>query len=266
MTAQALHRYTAAAARAARAAGALLIRSLQRPRRVSTKGSASDLVTNVDRASEHLIRRLLYKATPTFGFLGEEHGTRRDQAACRWIVDPIDGTTNFVHSLPFFCISIALEAHGVLVVGVIYDPIRQELFSAARDQGAQLNGRRLRVSRTARLSKSLLSSGFPSAFRQRHTPYLDWFRALEARTHAVRRMGSTALSLAYVAAGRFDGFYETELKPWDIAGGIVLVREAGGQVTDFHGQTGTILRGRVVASNRRLHRPLLRAITRASSS
>ena len=250
------------AVRAARTAGVLLARHVGAPARVETKRSAIDLVTDIDRASEQIIRRQFTRATPECGFLGEERGAHGRGAASRWIVDPLDGTMNFVHGVPFFGISIGLERDRRLVVGVVYDPIRKELFTAVRGGGAFLNGRRIRVSPTRQLAGSLLSTGFSSKFRKTPQPYLGWFKTFESRTHAVRRLGSTALSLAYIAAGRLDGFYERDLWPWDVAGGRLLVEEAGGRVTTFGGGTPAIEEPRIVASNGRIHRDILRILSR----
>lgn len=260
MTVLPLRRCVTAAAEAAVAAGALLARHVGTTLSVETKRSAVDLVTKIDRASEVLIRRRLERAFPAFGFLGEEHGWRRAHAATRWIVDPLDGTMNFVHGMPLFGVSIGLESAGQLVAGVVYDPLRKELFTAARGQGAFLNGRRLRVSRTRALSGSLLATGFSTTFRRHPATYLRWFRTLESRSHAVRRLGTTVLSLAYVAAGRLEAFYERDLWPWDIAAGMVLVAEAGGCLSDFRGGPVVLDRGQLVASNGRIHRDVLRAL------
>lgn len=302
MSTDSLTRYAEAAERAARAAGALLKRHLGKPRTVAAKRSAIDLVTNVDRASERLIADLLRQADPAIGFLGEEGGEQVGRARARWIVDPLDGTMNFVHGLPLFGISIALQqwpsdpisgkvisgsvtkgnsltlCHRVteslvgslshratgplgLLVGIIYDPMREELFVATRGGGAFLNRSRIRVSATRALSHSLLSTGFPSAFRSDSQPYLRWFHTLQRGSHGVRRLGSTVVSLAAVAAGRLEGFYEQELRPWDIAAGVLLVQEAGGQVSDLEGRPLSSLEdGRLIASNGRIHRPLVRAL------
>jgi myo-inositol-1(or 4)-monophosphatase len=250
------------AARAARAAGALLARRLGRHTTVGAKRHAVDLVTEVDRASERLLCATLTRAFPAFGFLGEERGARRAGAAARWIVDPLDGTMNFVHGVPLFGVSVALEHQGALQLGVVYDPMRRELFEAVRGRGCRLNGRRLRVSRTRRLGESLLATGFSVKFRLRPQRYLAWFEALESRSHAVRRIGTTVLCLAYVAAGRLDAFYEQDLWPWDVAAGLVLVEEAGGRVTDFSGQPARLRRGQVLASNGHIHGDLLRILGR----
>jgi len=259
--------YVAVASRAALAAGALLRRWAGKPGRVATKRSAIDLVTDIDRACERLIERTLRRTTPAFGFLGEEFGERGGELPYRWIVDPIDGTNNFVHGLPLFGVSIGLEVLGpvpprTILVGVIYDPMRRELFVAQKGRGAWVNGRRLHVSSTAALSRSLLSTGFSSKFLEQTQPYLGWFTRLQRRSHGVRRIGSTVLSLAAVAAGRLEGFYEQDVWPWDIAAGMLLVEEAGGRVTDFQGRAVALEQGRIIASNGRIHRELLRVLGR----
>ncbi len=263
MSRDALQRYAEASARAAKAAGALLIRHLGRHGAVETKRSATDLVTKVDRAAEQLIRRALQRIAPRFGFLGEERGARGGTAPYRWIVDPLDGTNNFVHGLPLFGVSIGLQGDGTMLVGVIYDPIRRELFTATKGGGAFLNGRRIRVSATRALSRSLLSTGFSSKFLTRSEPYLGWFRTLQRHSHGVRRIGSTVWCLAAVAAGRLEGFYERDLWPWDMAAGMLLVAEAGGTVTDVAGRPPVLERGRLVATNGHIHRDLLRLLNRS---
>ena len=255
-----LKRCAQAAARAAVSAGALLARYAGRPRTVTTKRSAIDLVTEVYRAAERLILRALQPVDPTFGFLGEERGERRDGAATRWVVDPIDGTMNFVHGLPIFGVSIGLQHEGALVAGVIYDPMRRELSSAVKGGGATLNGRRSRVSPTKDLAHSLVATGFSSTFLKQDEPYLSWFKALQRRSHGVRRIGSTVWCLAQVAAGRMEGFYEKDLWPWDMAGGLVIVQEAGGRSTDFDGYVPTLEGRQLVATNGRIHGELLRIL------
>jgi len=250
------------AARAAREAGSLLVASVGRPKQIRTKRSAVDLVTEVDRAAERLIHRILYRAEPSVGFFGEEQGRRRRHAPSRWIVDPIDGTLNFIHGLPLFGVSIALEHRGMMLLGVIYDPLRRELFSAIAGRGAFLNGRRIRVSRTAALSQSLLSTGFASKFRRDSQPYLGWFEAFQRRSQGVRRLGTTVLSLAAIAAGRMEGFYEQDLWPWDIAAGNLLVQEAGGVVSGFDGRPVRLTQGKLVASNGRIHAAMLAVLSK----
>ena len=258
-----LRGYAEAAARTALEAGAFLARHVGRAGSVRTKRSPIDLVTKIDRASERLIRTRLRRAYPRAGFLGEEHGEERADAPERWIVDPLDGTNNFVHGLPIFGVSIGLERRGppasggTLLVGVIYDPMRRELFVATRGGGAFLNGQRIRVSPARRLARSLLSTGFSSKFLTRDQPYLDWFRALQRHSHGVRRIGSSVWCLAAVAAGRLEGFYERDLWPWDMAAGMLLVEEAGGRVTNLNGSPAALGRGQLVASNGWIHRELL---------
>jgi myo-inositol-1(or 4)-monophosphatase len=261
-----LNRYAAAAARAAVAAGSLLARRAGRPRSVTTKRSAIDLVTEVDRAAERLILKMLQRADPSFGFLGEEQGERGGGAATRWVVDPIDGTTNFVHGLPIFGVSIGLEHRGAMVAGVIYDPMRRELFSATKGGGTFCNGRRIRVSTTRLLARSLLSTGFSTNFLTHNEPYLSWFRTLQRRSHGVRRIGSTVWCLTAVAAGRLEGFYERDLWPWDIAAGLLIVQEAGGRVTNLAGRRPALEGGELVATNGRIHHELLRTLKSSGGS
>ena len=168
---------------------------------------------------------------------------------------------NFVHGVPCFAVSIGLEVRGRLAAGVIYDPMRDELFTAIRGQGARLNGRRIRVSPARALRESLLATGFNASFRRHHQPYLRWYLALEAGSHAVRRMGSTAICLAYVACGRLEGFYEQDLKAWDVAAGMLLVEEAGGQLSKLDGSPADVADGRLLATNRRIHQAVLRVLT-----
>ncbi len=257
----ALHTHCAREAiAAARQAGALLARYAGRPATVKTKRSAVDLVTEIDHASERLIAKRLERAFPAIGFLGEEHGHRRSDAPDQWVVDPLDGTLNFVHGVPLFGVSIGLVHRGRPVVGVVYDPSRRELFVAIHGRGATLNGRRIHVAPTRSFGHALLSTGFPVTFRTNPQPSLSWFQACQSRTHGVRRLGTTVLSLAYVAAGRLEGFYEENLWPWDIAAGIALVTEAGGRVSDFRGRPPALTAGRLVATNGPIHRPLLRVL------
>jgi myo-inositol-1(or 4)-monophosphatase len=255
-----LLRYASAACRAALAAGSLLARHAGSPKTVQTKRSHIDLVTEIDREAERRVYAILHRAEPAFGFLGEEHGSRHEGADCRWIVDPLDGTNNFVHGFPFFGVSIGLERRGAMIVGVIYDPLRRELFVATKGGGARMNGRPIRVSPTGRLAKSLLSTGFSTTFLAHDQPYLNWFRALQRCSHGVRRMGSTVLCLAAIAAGRLEGFYERDLWPWDMAAGLLLVAEAGGRVSGFDGLPPDLAKGQLVATNGAIHAELLRAL------
>jgi myo-inositol-1(or 4)-monophosphatase len=208
------------------------------------------------------LRAELSKARPGFGFLMEESGaTAGTDEKHRWIVDPLDGTTNFLHGIPHFCISIALEREGELVAGVIYDPTRDEMFWAEKGAGAFMNDRRLRVAGRTKLDDSVIATGIPFRERGHHESYLETLGAVMAATAGVRRMGAAALDLAYVAAGRYDGFWEFGLSPWDIAAGIVLVREAGGQISDPGGGHDPLATGEIIASNVQLH-PALTTLVR----
>ena len=223
---------------------------------VSRKGPA-DFVTEADRRAERILRAELAKARPGFGFLMEESGaTEGEDARRRWIVDPLDGTTNFLHGIPHFAISIGLEEDGAMVAGVVYEPLRDELFWAEKGVGCYLNRRRLRVSSRRRMSEAVLATGIPFKGRAGKRAFLATVERAIDNTAGIRRLGSAALDLAYVAAGRYDGFWEFGLSPWDVAAGIVLVREAGGFVTDISGRPATVDDASVVAANDRLHAPV----------
>jgi myo-inositol-1(or 4)-monophosphatase len=220
---------------------------------VSKKGPA-DFVSAADRRAEEVLKEALTKARPEYGFSFEEQGEiagadRRH----RWLVDPLDGTTNFLHGMPHFAISIGLERDGELVAGVIYDPIRDEMFWAEKGQGAYLNERRLRVSARAQMAEALVATGIPFPGRGGDERFRAELTAMMGATAGIRRCGAAALDLAYVAAGRYDGFWERGLSPWDLAAGIVLVREAGGLVTDLDGKEKMLATGTVLAANDRLH-------------
>ena len=222
--------------------------------------SPLELVTEFDRTSERLIVDGVTAAFPEDGILAEE-GSRREGHVWRWIIDPLDGTTNFAHGLPHFAVSIAGERRGILEFGVVYDPMRSELFRAWRGQGAFLNDSRLQVSAAATLADSLLVTGFPYDLNENPESNLDLFAHLVLRSRGVRRLGAAALDLAYVAAGRFDAYWELRLAPWDIAAGIVLVREAGGKVTRIDGSPDMLRPPcSIAASNGRLHGLLLEAL------
>jgi myo-inositol-1(or 4)-monophosphatase len=250
----------------AREAGALLMQHFHQHLKIEYKGDA-DLVTAADRASEVLIRERIQQQWPTHDILGEEQGLSDQGSEYRWYVDPLDGTTNFAHGFPVFCVSIALEhqalehqaqeREGERIAAVIYDPTRDELFSAERGRGAQLNGEAIHVSKTAALKESLLATGFPS--RKRHkNPNIYFYHQITLHSHGVRRAGSAALDLCNVAAGRFDGFWEFNLNPWDTAAGVLIVEEAGGKVTRFDGAPFEIDSRETVASNGLIHEALLR--------
>jgi myo-inositol-1(or 4)-monophosphatase len=227
--------------------------------RIDKKGTI-DLVTEVDVAVERMVRALIAERHPTHAVLGEEMGGPSTPSAAVWMCDPIDGTTNFAHGLPIFCSSIALEMHGELEVGAIYDPMRDELFTATRGGGAFLNGTRLSVSHTSSLIDSLLVTGFPYTMQQRLEEMVALFARFLSESRAVRRLGSAALDLCYVAAGRLVGLWERGLSAWDIAAGVLLVREAGGRVTDLSGGPFDVREGRILASNGALHAEMVRLI------
>ena len=255
--------YLEAAVEIARAAGTVLREEASRPAEISYKGEV-DLVTQADKRSERLIVERLTKYFPTHAIAAEEGLGHEASSEFRWHVDPLDGTTNFAHGYPCFCVSIALAqtAHDAagrersprdtLLVGVIYDPTSDELFAAARGQGATLNGVKINVSRNARVASSLLCTGFP--VHERHaSPNIHYYSEFTMRSHGVRRDGSAALDLAYVACGRFDGFWEFGLKKWDTAAGVLLIQEAGGQVSDFAGLAYELGGAVILASNGFIH-------------
>lgn len=253
------------AAPIAKEAGALLREFFADGVETEYKGDV-DLVTVADRTAEKLIRQRLGETFPNHGIFGEEGTRERLDQEFRWYVDPLDGTTNFAHGFPQFCVSLGLEQRpervrsdedGTLVAAVIYDPMRDELFTAEKGRGAQLNGKALHVSRNAMLAEALVATGFPS--RKRHqSPNIHFYQEFTLRSHGVRRAGSAALDLAYVAAGRMDAFWEFNLNPWDTAAGILLVEEAGGRVTDFSGRQYRLASDEVLASNGFIHEELLR--------
>ncbi len=230
---------------------------------VSRKGPA-DFVSTADLGAQRGLVRELSRARPEYGFLLEESAPveSRDPLGRRWIVDPLDGTTNYLHGLPHWAISVGLEESGELVAGVIYDPVRDELFWAEKGAGAFLNNRRLRVAERRGLTQSLIATGLPFAGQGDHDAAFAQLRAVAAETAGIRRTGAAALDLAYVAAGRYDGFWENGLQPWDIAAGIVLVREAGGYITDRAGGRDMMVSGDVVAASARVHHRLF-ALVRA---
>jgi len=226
--------YLETAVEIAREAGALLATWFERRVTVETKGEY-DLVTEADRSSERLVVERLRTHFPSHGIVAEEGGGHESSSEYRWYVDPLDGTTNFAHGFPCFNVTLALEQAGELIAGVVYDPIRQECFTSERGAGAYLNNRRIRVSQIKRLESSLVATGFPS--RKRHLNFnIYFYYQLAMLTHGVRRCGSAAIDLAYVACGRLDAFWEFGLNPWDMAAGKLIVLEAGGKCSDMHGE------------------------------
>jgi myo-inositol-1(or 4)-monophosphatase len=247
--------YVPAIASIAREAGALLMEYFDQNIKIEYKGEA-DLVTAADRKSEALIRQRIRSLWPEHDVMGEEEGLRDTGSEYRWYVDPLDGTTNFAHGFPVFCVSMALEHKGKMIAGVCYDPTRDELFSAELGKGAYLNDQPIHVSKISKLSESLLGTGFPSHKRHKN-PNIFFYHQITLRTHGVRRAGSAALDLCCVASGRFDGFWEFNLNPWDTAAGVLIVEEAGGRVTDFRGGAFQLNSRETLASNGLLHDALL---------
>lgn len=248
------------AIRAARAAGRIHLRRLSCIN-ISRKSSDIDLVTEADREAEAAVIRMIRRAFPDHAILAEESGLSAHQgAAHRWIIDPLDGTTNYAHAFPSFCVSIAYERNGRVEFGVVLDALHKECFTARRGKGALLNGKRIKVSATPTLSAALVGTGFPYDRRQRRRFYLCFWEYFMMRAQGVRRTGAAALDLANLACGRLDGFWEFGLKPWDVAAGSLMVREAGGRVTNMDGTPLDLAAGQIVASNGRIHDEMLEVI------
>jgi myo-inositol-1(or 4)-monophosphatase len=250
------------ALRAARAAGRIHLKRLRRIN-ITRKSSSIDLVTEADRESEAAIIQILTQAYPTHSIVAEEGGGVTHKSEHRWIVDPLDGTTNFAHGYPQFCTSIAYERRGRMQVAVVYDALKKECFVARRGKGARLNGKPIHVSTTPSLELSLLGTGFPYDRRQRRRYYLTFWEAFMLRAQGVRRTGSAALDLSWVACGRIDGFWEFGLKSWDVAAGSLIVEEAGGSVSNMDGSPLGLDAGQIVASNGRLHDQIIATIAAA---
>ena len=229
---------------------------------VSLKGPG-DYVSQADRKAEEIVKAELMRARPDYGFLGEEGGaTEGADGQHRWIVDPLDGTTNFLHGIPMFAISIALERQGQIVAGVIYNPALDELYTAEKGGGTFLNDRRLRVAARTKLTDAVVGTGVPHLGRGHHGIYLVQLRNVMGEVAGVRRLGAAALDLAYVAAGRFDGFWEEGLGAWDVAAGILMIREAGGFVSDISGGQKMLDSGSIVAGNELIHKALLKTLAK----
>ena len=248
------------AVRAARNAGNIIIRNLDRLDQLSVHTKdRNDFVSEIDQQAEQEIIGTIRKAYPSHGILAEESGSQAGDDY-QWIIDPLDGTTNYLHGFPQFAVSIALRHRGRQQQAVIYDPVQQELFTATRGSGAHLNDRRIRVSGRKNLEGALLGTGFPFKSQQHLDAYLDMFRALFRKTAGIRRAGSAALDLAYIASGRLDGFWEIGLKEWDMAAGILLIQEAGGLSGDFVGGHGYMKSGNLVSANPKLFPIILKTI------
>jgi myo-inositol-1(or 4)-monophosphatase len=255
-----MHPMLNTAVKAARKAGAIINRaSLDLDLvRVTAKGR-SDFVTEVDRAAEAAVIEVLKQAYPAHAILAEESGASNPEGGDEytWIIDPLDGTTNFIHGFPQYAVSIGLQHRGQITQAVVYDPTRNELFTATRGRGAFMNDRRLRVSRRAKLSECLIGTGFPFRQLEHLDEYVRMFKSITEQTAGIRRPGAAALDLCYVAAGRLDGFWEMGLSPWDMAAGSLLILEAGGLVSDFDGEPNYLGAGHIVCGNPKVHGQLL---------
>jgi myo-inositol-1(or 4)-monophosphatase len=248
---------------AARRAGKIMLDNLSSLSRDDIdKKQASDYVTRVDRDAEDAIVSSLKNEFPDHTIQAEESGEDTAKREYKWIIDPLDGTTNYIHGYPQFSVSIGLESGGDMIVGVVFDPLREELFTGVKNEGAFLNGKPLRVSPVIMMNESLLSTGFPFRSKEMIDRYLELFRALFYEVSDLRRAGSAALDLAYLACGRCDGFFEIGLSPWDIAAGSLLIHEAGGIVSDFAGGTDYMRTGNVIAGNPALHGEILKRVKR----
>lgn len=252
---------------AARQAGAYLKEHSGKAKQIDRKlGQETNLVTEIDRGSEAIVIERITKDFPGHTFLGEESGDHRNVSDYKWVIDPLDGTTNFTHGLPIFCVSIALEYKNEVLLGVIYDPNLDELFTAEKGKGAFLNGRPIRVSQTDTLIDSLLVTGFPYDIKDNPLHAVEHFENFLKVSQAVRRLGSAALDLCYTAAGRFDGFWEVRLNSWDMAAGVLIVQEAGGRWTDFEGNKSTIYIPQMLATNGIIHDQMVEVLQKVKAS
>jgi len=259
-----MHPMLGIAVKAARRAGTIINRAARDVELLAvTRKRHNDFVTEVDKAAEKAIIEVLHRAYPDHAILAEESGATagsQGESEYTWIIDPLDGTTNFIHGFPQYAVSIALRHKDTITQAVIYDPTKNELFTATRGRGAYLDDRRIRVSKRTQLAETLIGTGFPFRDFETLDEYIGMFRALTARTAGLRRAGSAALDIAYVAAGRLDGFWELGLSPWDMAAGVLLVQEAGGLVGDFRGEPGYLDSGRIVCGNPKIFAQMLQVI------
>ncbi|MBI4686553.1 MAG: inositol monophosphatase [Nitrospirae bacterium] len=248
------------AIKAALEAGVILKKHFGRTLNIRHKGEI-DLVTEADLKSEQKIVSIIKKAFPEHDILAEERGLQDNQAEYKWLIDPLDGTTNYAHGFPVFAVSIALERKGEIILGVVYDPMRDEIFTAIKGKGAYLNNKKINVSATKSLSVSLLATGFAYDVRVSPENNLNHFSNFILRSQGIRRAGSAAIDLCYIASGRFDGYWEMKLKPWDTAAGSLIVKEAGGRVTDFQGQPFSHYSKEILASNGKIHREMIKVLS-----
>lgn len=242
-------------------AGLILKNEYGKTQSITYKG-AINLVTEMDHRAEAAVIEILEKEFPSHSILTEESNGREGSSSYRWILDPLDGTTNYAHGYPFFCVSLALEKDGQIIWGIIYDPLREELFAAEAGRGASVNGRALQVSATRLMRQSFLCTGFPYDMRESTEDNLRYFSRFAKIVQAIRRDGSAALDLCYVAMGRFDGFWEMKLNPWDVAAGGLIVTEAGGRVTNFSGNPFTINGQEILATNGLIHEDMLSVLSK----
>lgn len=257
-----MDKYLEVAIAAAKEAGRTQRLHFRRFQRVEYKGKINP-VSEVDKLCEKAISEIILDSFPEHDLLTEESFFKGKGSPWKWIVDPLDGTTNYIHGFPFYCVSVGLEVDGRMDLGVVYDPLLDELFHAERGKGAYLNGNPICVSRTEDLERSLLGTGFPYDVREHIDFYLRYFRQFMIKSFAIRRPGSAALDLCYVAAGRLDGFWELKLHSWDVAAGSLMIAEAGGKVTDFQGRPFSIYDGELLASNGQIHEQMLKIMNEA---
>ena len=236
----------------------LILKNYYKPRKISYKKGDFNLVTEIDKAVEKLIVSEIYKKFPNHTIIAEESGHHKKNPEYEWFIDPIDGTTNFAHRYPFFCISIGFAVKGKLQLGLIKNPITNEFYSAIRDKGAKLNGKQIRVSNIKKLNESLLVTGFPYDRKNNKMRNFNNFSKLTCLSQGVRRDGAAALDLCYVASGKLDGFWEFKLSPWDVAAGVLILEEAGGKVTNFNGGKYNIYNKEIIATNGHIHNELLK--------
>ncbi len=256
-----MNKYTKVAKDAALKSGLFIKKSIGKIKTISYKGRIN-IVTDIDKKAEDIIIRKIKKCFPRHDILSEESPPINTGSPYKWIIDPLDGTTNFVHSFPFFCVSIALEESGKIILGVIYDPMRDELFYAEHKKGAYCNKKRIHVSRKNRLYDSFLATGFAYGIKKAKNTNILNFKNFLMRCLAIRRAGSAALDLAYVACGRFDGFWELDLHPWDSAAGCLIVREAGGRITKFDGKPHSHYDKEILATNGLIHSQMVEILTK----
>jgi len=249
-------RYLQAAKEAAQKAGRILKENIDKSSKIFFKGTV-DLVTNFDNQSQKEIFKHLSSCFPGHDFLAEEGLSKQEGSGFRWIIDPLDGTTNYAHNFPIFCVSIALERKGEVVLGVVYDPMRKEMFSAIKGEGAFLNGKKIKVSSVDDLDKSLIATGFPYDIRVSEANNIVHFNNFLIRVQGIRRCGSAAMDLCYVACGRFDGFWELKLQPWDMAAGALIAQEGGGLISDFKNREFSIFDSEILATNGLIHQQMV---------